>query len=136
MLSPAVVSLLPTLACADEPVERVAGRLDARTYPTLVELVARNLDKVVAVDVRIAADGKALVASSDGHGTAIFVAKGDTEIYVPQNAGVRRDPPRIEGVYTVRNGGINQGIVAYALESVPGAKAPAGGAAVRTTELK
>lgn len=132
----AVVCAVLGEARAADPIERLAGVVDARTYPKLVDAVSRSLDKVVLLDVRVAADDTTLIASTDGHGTAIFVPKGDTEIYVPQNAGVRQNPLRIEGFYTVRNGGMNQGIVAYALEAAPGVKPPAESAGLKTIELK
>lgn len=122
-------------ARAAEPLERVAGKLDARTYARLVDIVERNMDKVVRLDLRVVADGKALIAATDANGTAIYVPKGGSELYLPNSAGVRQGQLRIEGAFTVRNGGMNQGVVSYALEALPGAEG-AGGRTRKAIELK
>ncbi|MFD1332504.1 hypothetical protein ACFQ4O_10890 [Methylopila musalis] len=140
-------ALAPGAALA-EAADRLAGQIRAANFNELRAFADRHVDKVVVLDVAVLAGSRSKAAElkMDGGpgGVSVFLAEprdpdaapktpGDRfELFVMKGEGVQQNPPRIMGAYRLSYGGMNQGIVSYALEPVAAAPSSTG----RTTTLK
>ncbi|GLK76425.1 hypothetical protein GCM10008171_16790 [Methylopila jiangsuensis] len=141
-------ALLAPGAARAEDAARLAGQIRAANFSELRAFADRHMDRLVRVDVAVLTGSRSKKAElkMDGGpgGVSVFLAEprdpnaapkapGDRfELFVMKGEGVQANPPRIMGAYRVTYGGMNQGIVSYALEPAPNAPEATG----KTTTLK
>ncbi|RIX99234.1 hypothetical protein D3218_15830 [Aureimonas flava] len=113
---------VPALAAQDR-ILRVEGALTARTYPGLEAFLSNSVGTIVGLDIRADADQEGLSASTDG-GRFVAYRPGsgsETEIVADGGFGFQHGAVTLEGFFSVKDGGMNQGIVSLFLERQPDA---------------
>lgn len=128
---------------APPPVTVFQGAVNGRSAQKFFARVADQADKIVGLKVMLDPDGK-LVAEESGDGLVLYLSgsvasRADTDNFqLMLKGGFARDRSfwRVDGFYTVKYGGMGQGIMAYALEPVKESDVLLSGAKLKTVEVR
>ena len=130
----------PAVARAQQhpPIDELHGSLTRRSFQMLETSVVRHLDKVLALRISAAPsapDSGFFCGVENGLFLAYLAPRPRTQVSATGGFAEKDGQVEINGVFRATNAGMNQGILAYALEPVPQAELPPQGTEFRRVEL-
>ncbi|WP_279479009.1 hypothetical protein [Aureimonas sp. SK2] len=138
LLAAAALACLASPASATQDrILRVEGALGAKTYPGLEALLSNSVDTIVGLDIRADQAEKGISVSTEGDRfIAYLTGQGsDTQIVADGGFGFRQGAVTLEGFFSVKYAGMNQGIVTLFLERQPDASVRLSAAPVKSIPI-
>ncbi len=133
-----VLALAPPASARQDQILRVEGALTAQTYPGLEAFLSNSIDTIVGLDIRADAGGAGLSVSTEGDRFVAYrLGPGsETEIVADDGFGFQHGSVTLEGFFSVKYGGMNQGIVSLFLERQPDASVRLSDTPVKTLRIE
>jgi len=116
---------------AERKIPQLSGTLTESTYPEFEKFVDEHVNKVIALKItveRSASDAAPLQADANNGQLVVYLNSApdepsESEIVAGGGFSLHNGSYVLEGLFTVKNGGMHQGVISYSLKKADGSAA-------------
>ena len=112
-------------------VPQLSGTLTESTYPEFEKFIDDHVNKVIALKItvqRSSSDAAPLQASAENGRLVVYLSStldepSESEIVAGNGFSYQNGSYALDGLFTVNNGGMHQGVISYSLKKADGSAA-------------